>query len=57
MGFTANVFFIQFNYAARRRQILEAGIHNLAHRMAQFQGAFLRDAKQFGQNDRGDAFA
>jgi hypothetical protein len=56
-GFAANIFFIQFNHAAKRRQDLRTGVHHLAHRMAQFPGAFLRDANPFGQNDRGDAFA
>ena len=56
-GFAANVFFIQLNHTAKRRNDLSTGIHHLAHCVAQFPGAFLRDANPFGQNDRGDAFA
>lgn len=56
-GFAANVFFIQFNHTAKRWNDLRTRVHHLAHRMAQFPGAFLRDANPFGQNYRGDAFA
>ena len=56
-GFAANVFFIQLNHTAERRQDLRTGVHHLADRMAQFPGAFLRDTDPFGQNYRGDAFA
>ena len=56
-GFAANVFFIQLNNTAKRRNDLITGVHHLAHRMAQFPGTFLRDANPFGQNYRGDAFA
>ena len=56
-GLAAYVFFIQFNHAAKRRQDLGTGVHHLAHRMAQFPCAFLRDANPFGQNDRRDALA
>ena len=56
-GFAANVFFIQLNHTAKRRQDLSTRVHHRAHRMAQFPGAFLRDTNPFGQNYRGDAFA
>ena len=56
-GFATHVFFIKLDHTAKRRQDLRARVHHLAYRMAQFPGAFLRDADPFGQNDRGDAFA
>ena len=42
--FTANVFFIQLNYTAQCWNQLICGVHHFTHRMAQFPGAFLRDA-------------
>jgi len=51
--FAANVFFIQLDNTAKRRNDLISWVHHLAHRMAHFPGAFLRDANPSGQNNRG----
>ena len=56
-GFATHVFFIKLDHTAKRRQDLRTRVHHLAHRMAQFPGAFLKNTNPFGQNDRGDAFA
>lgn len=53
--FTAKVFFIQLDNTAKCRNDLIARVHHLAHRMAHFPGAFLRDANPSGQNNRGYA--
>ena len=53
--FAADVFFIQLDNTAKRRDDLIGWIHHGTHRMAQFPGAFLRDANPFGQNHRGYA--
>ena len=55
--FAANVFFIQFNNAAKRWYKFRSRVHHFSDGMAQFPSAFLRNTNQFSQEHRRDAFA
>jgi type IV secretory pathway TrbF-like protein len=54
--FATNVFFIQLDNTAKRRNYLISWVHHLTDRMTHFSSAFLRDANPFSQNNRGYAF-
>jgi len=55
--FSADIFFIQFNDALKRRNELRAGIHHLSDGMTNLPGTLLRNANPFAQKDRGDSLA
>jgi hypothetical protein len=56
-GLAANVFLIQFDNTAKRREQLIARVHHFTNCMADFPGTFLRNANPFTQTHRRDAFA
>jgi hypothetical protein len=45
-GFATNVFFIQLNHTAERRNDLSTGVHHLAHRMASFQALLAKTTEE-----------
>ncbi len=56
-GFAANIFFVQFNNAAKRWHKFRSRVHHLSDGMTQFPGTFLRNTDQFTQINRRYAFA
>jgi hypothetical protein len=55
--FAADIFFIQFNDTAQRRNKLRTRVHHLSYRMPQFPRAFLRNSNPLGQKNRGYTLA
>lgn len=56
-GFAANIFLVQFHYAAKRCNKLGARCHHLPDCVGQLPGAFLGNTDQFAQIHRGNALA